>query len=267
MRDASRRPVSMPTTICSVRCRTCKPIRRSRSREAIRLLNEALRLDPDYAYAHAMLGNAIGQIFRSAVGQERADVQKAAEEHARRAMALGGDDGAVLTYAGWMLLIVGQDVAGGRAALDKATKLNPNLAIALAYRSIALALTGEPQAAIEDATKALRLSPVDPSGYLAFAGITIAKIALNEYDEAAIAARKIIDMNPRFPMAYAWGIVAESGRGDKAQADFRLRQLEAIIPGFKPEGLPGLFSYFPHAIRDKALDLIRGQGLIARHDD
>ena len=237
------------------------------SREAIRLLNEALRLDPDYAYAHAMLGNAFGQIFRSAVGQERADAQKWAEEHARRAMALGGDDGAVLTYAGWMLLIVGQDVAGGRTALDRATKLNPNLAIALAYRSIALALTGEPQAAIEDATKALRLSPIDPSGYLAFAGITIARIALNGYDEAAIAARTIIDMNPRFPMAYAWAIVAECGRGDKAQADFRLQQLETIIPGFKPEGLAGLFSYFPHAIRDKALDLMRGQGLIARHDD
>lgn len=135
---------------------------------------------------------------------------------------------------------IGEDSAVIAAKSHGATKLNPNLAIALAYRSIALALTGEPEAAIEDAAKALRLSPVDPSGHLAFAGITIAKIALNEYDEAAIAARKTIDMNPRFPMAYAWGIVAECGRGDKAQADFRLQQLEAIIPGFNPEGLPGL---------------------------
>ena len=60
------------------------------------------------------------------------------------------------------------DVAGGRAALDKAIQLNPNLAIALAYRSIALAMTGEPQAAIDDANDFWRsLSPVDPSGYLA----------------------------------------------------------------------------------------------------
>ena len=78
-----------------------------------------------------------------------------------------------------------------------------------------------------------------------------------------IAARKMIDMNPRFPMAYAWFIVAECGRGDKAQADFRLRQLEAVIPGFKSEGLPGLFSYFPLTILNKALDLMRGQGLIS----
>jgi len=234
--------------------------------EAIRLLKEALRLDPDYAYAHAMLANAQGQIFRSAVGQKRADAQKAAEKHARRALALGGDDGAVLAHAGWVVLIVVQDVAGGRAALDKATQLNPNLAIALAYRSIALAMTGEPQAAIEDANKALRLSPVDPSGYLAFAGIMLAKIALDDYAEAVIAARKVIEMNPRFPMAYAWAIVAECGRGNKAPAELRLRQLGEIIPGFKPEGLPTLFSFFPPAIRDKALDLMRGQGLIAGHD-
>lgn len=230
--------------------------------EAIRLLTEALRLDPDYAHAHAMLANAYGQIFRSSSGQERADAKNKAEEHARRALAIDGDDSAVLAHAGWILLLVVPDVAGGRAALDKATMLNPNLAIALAYRSIACALTGEPQAAISDATKALRLSPVDPSGYLAFAGITIARIALDEYDEAVTAARKMIEMNPHFPMAYAWIIVAECGRGDKTQAEFRLRQLAEIIPGFNPDGLPGLFSIFPPAIREKALELMRSQGLI-----
>ena len=234
--------------------------------EAIRLLREALRLDPDYAYAHSLLSNGFGQIYRSAGGQERAEMQRAAEEHARRALVLGGDDAAVLTYAGWVLLITGADVAGGRAALDTATRLNPNLAIALAYRSVALALTGEPQGAIEDATKALRLSPVDPSGYLAVAGVVIARIVLDQYDEAAIAARRAIEMNPRFPMAYAWAIVAECGRGDKQQAELRLEQLAEVLPGFTSEGLPGLFSIFPPAVRKKALDVMRARGLIVRHD-
>ncbi len=164
------------------------------------------------------------------------------------------------------MLIVVPDVAGGRAALDKATQLNPNLAVALAYRSIALALTGEPETAIESATKALRLSPVDPSGYLAVAGIVIARIVLNQYEEAAIAARKVIEMNPGFPMGYAWSAVSECGRGGKAQAEFRLRQLGEIIPGFTSKGLPGLLSMFPPLICDKALGLLRSQGLIAGHD-
>jgi TolB-like protein len=236
------------------------------ARQGIPLLMEALRLDPDYAYAHALLSAAHAQIFRSAAGQERADTQKKAEEHARRALVLDSDDGKVLTYAGWSLLITVHDIAGGRAALDKATQLNPNLAVALAYHGLALALTGEPQAAITDATKLLRLSPIDPSRFLAWQTIAIARIDLNEYDEAAIAARKTIDMNPRFPMGYAWAIVAECGRGEKAQAELQLQQLGEIIPNFTARALTDLFSIFPPAFRKKSLDLMRGQGLIAVHD-
>jgi hypothetical protein len=49
----------------------------------------------------------------------------------------------------------------------------------------------------------------------------------------------------------------------RPQAEFRLRQLAEIIPGFTSKGLPGLFSMFPPAICDKALGLMRSQGLIA----
>ena len=236
------------------------------ARQGIPLLMEALRLDPDYAYAHALLSAAHAQIFRSAAGQERADTQKKAEEHARRALVLDSDDGQVLTYAGWSLLITVHDIAGGRAALDKATQLNPNLAVALAYHGLALALTGEPQAAITDATKLLRLSPIDPSRFLAWQTIAIARIDLNEYDEAATAARKTIDMNPRFPMGYAWAIVAECGRGKKAQAELQLQKLGEIIPNFTARALTDLFGIFPPAFKKKSLDLMRGQGLIAVHD-
>jgi adenylate cyclase len=232
------------------------------ARTAIPLLTEALRLDSNYAYAHALLSGATAQIFRSAAGQERAALRKTAEQHARRALTLDSDDSRVLTYSGWSLLIM-NDVARGRAALDKATLLNPNLAVALAYHGIALALTGEPEAAISDASKLLRLSPVDPSNFLAWQAIAVARIDLGEYDEAAIAVQKTIDINPRFPMGYAWGIVAECGRGDKAQAENRVRQLGEILPGFTAEGLPEMFSMFPPVFRDKSLGLIRSYGLIA----
>ena len=85
---------------------------------------------------------------------------------------------------------------------------------------------------------------------------------LERYDEAAIAAQKMININPRFPMAYAWALVAECGRGDKAQAEARLKQLSESLPGFTAESLPKLFSMFPPAFRDKSLDLMRSQNLI-----
>jgi hypothetical protein len=46
------------------------------AQQGIPLLVEALRLDPDYAYAYALLSGAHAQIFRSAAGQQRADAQK-----------------------------------------------------------------------------------------------------------------------------------------------------------------------------------------------
>ena len=230
--------------------------------EAIRLLDMALSIEPDYAYAHALLAMAKAQAFRdTAEGAAREEAGKAAEVHARRALALGGDDSSVLAYAGWVLLIVGADVPGGRAALARATQLNPNQASALAYHSIALALTGEPEAAIEDARKALRLSPIDPNRYLALGGITIARIVLGEYDEAADAAGKVIEANPRFPMGYAWSIVAECGRQNDTQARLRLRQLSGVVPGFSSRDLPRLFSFFPPTIRSMALGLVASRPL------
>ena len=227
--------------------------------KAIEFLDRALAIDPDYAYAHALYAGAMGQVFRDTVGVAREAAKKAAESHARRAIALDGDDGVVLAYAGWVLLVAAADVDGARVALDRATVLNPNLSIALAYRSIALAIAGEPHAAIETANKALRLNPLDPNRYLAFSGIMVARIVLGEYDLAAGTSTRVIEANPRFPMGYAWSIVAESGRRDHAQVELRLRQLGKIMPGFTIEDLPNLFSFFPPAIRNLALGLVASE--------
>ena len=230
--------------------------------EAIRLLKEALRLDPDYPVAHALLATAYGQVVRGETGSQRDEATKLALIHARRALSLGADDSVALAHAGFMLVIVAQDTYAGRSALDKAVALNPNSATALTFRSLVLNFTGEPKAAIEDAAKALRLSPRDPESYLAEIAFACARIALGQYDEAVTWARKAIETNPRFPMSYAWLIVAECGRGDTQVAQSRLRQMADIIPGFGPERLPDLFQVFPKAIRDKSLDLMRSAGLI-----
>jgi adenylate cyclase len=232
--------------------------------EAISLLTEALRLDPNYAYVHAMLANCYGQIFRSAEGQERNAAQRHATTHARRALALGDDDGAVLTHAGWILFIAVPDVAAGRAALDKAVRLNPNLAIALAYHSLVLAMTGEPQAGIQQAYKAVRLNPVGPSAYLGFQGLVSCNLAMDRYDDAAEASNKTIEANPRFPMGYVWAMVAECARGEKGQAELRLRQLREILPNFTLETLTLMLGMFPAATREKVITLLRSHGMIGR---
>lgn len=76
---------------------------------AITLLSEALRLNPDYAYAHALISMAYAQIFRSAAGPERDEARTKALAHARRALETAGDDSNAFAYAGFIILLTDQD--------------------------------------------------------------------------------------------------------------------------------------------------------------
>jgi adenylate cyclase len=230
---------------------------------AIKLLGEALSLSPDYAYAHALMSMAYAQIFRSAGGSQREQARAKAVTHARRALEVAGDDSTALAHAGFVLLVVEQDVAGARAALDQAMALNPNSATACGYRALALAMSGEPRPAIENATRALRLSPFDPTRYLQQMAVVIARIGLRQYDDAVAWAHKAIESAPpRYPMSYAWLIVAECARGNAPEAERQLKRLAAILPVFEPGALPRLFDMFPEPLRSNSVAALRDAGLV-----
>ena len=229
---------------------------------AIKLLDEALHLDPEYAYAHALIATAYGQIYRSAAGSDREKMRLQAIAHARRAVALGGDDSAVLAPAGFLLLVADKDVAGARAALDKAVALNSNSAAAFTHRALVLAMTGEPSPAIEDAMRAMRLSPLDSTIYLPQMAMVIAGIELRRYDEAVLWGRKAIEVNPRYPMSYVWLIVAECARGNAAEAKRQIERLPEILPGFEPGTLASLFDVFPEPLRSNSVGVLRDAGLV-----
>jgi adenylate cyclase len=230
---------------------------------AIKLLGEALRLYPDYAYAHALMSIAYAEILRSAGGPERDQAQRESGSHARRALEIAGDDSTALAYAGFALLVTQQDASVARTALDRAVALNPNSATAYGYRALVLAMSGEHEPAIEDATRALRLSPFDPTRYLPQMAVVIAHIGMHEYDDAVAWAHKAIESAPsRYPMSYAWLIVAECARGNVAEAERQVRRLAEILPGFGPGTLASLFDIFPEPLRSNSVAPLRAAGLV-----
>ncbi len=114
-------------------CRWCWPIRWPRP-DAGREAAGARRCgcDPDYAYAHALIAHVYGQVFRSAIGPAREEARSAggrARPGGRPAAA--PDDSAALAYGRVHPAIADKDVAGARAALDRAVARNPNSAHAL----------------------------------------------------------------------------------------------------------------------------------------
>ena len=95
---------------------------------------------------------------------------------ARRAAELGRDDAVALTRGGHALAILTGDVAGGIALLDRALVLNPNLASAWFLAGFLRTWNGEPDAAIEHFTRAMRMSPLDRELYRMQAELAAARV-------------------------------------------------------------------------------------------
>jgi hypothetical protein len=106
------------------------------------------------------------------------------------------------------------------------------------------------------------LSPLDSAIYLPQMAMVIARIRLRHYDEAVLWARKAIEVNPRYPMSYAWLIVAECARGNAAEAERQVKRLADILPGFEPGTLARLFDVFPDPLRSNSVAMLRDAGLV-----
>ena len=110
--------------------------------------------------------------------------------------------------------------------------------------------------------RALRLSPLDPHSYLPHMAMLGAHVWRREYEAAIAAGRTVIELAPRYPMSYAWMIIAECERGRTAEADRLMEQLAAVLPDFTPATLGKLFEIFPEPAASKCIAVLRSAGLI-----
>jgi adenylate cyclase len=226
--------------------------------EAGELLEEALRLDPKFARAHAMLAHLYEQRYRDRAQEEREEIKAAAERHARAALALGWDDGWALTHAGFVLAVPVKDVAVARSALDRAVFLNPNSATALTFRGLVRAITGDPRGGIEDAERALQLSPRDPFAYSGEMAMVYARFDLGDYETAAGHARRALDLNPDFVPGRFGVVMSALARGDGAGAAADLAWFAEHFSAPPSVVLSGIVNILPPGpVHRKMLDLLR----------
>lgn len=194
---------------------------------ALELLEQAIELEPDYAAAHAIIAWCHEQRYLRGGLQE--ETKKAALDHARRAIAEGGDDAAALATAAFVIAVVESDFETATEAFDRSFGLSSSSALALGFSSIVRAWSGDAAMAVEHAERAIRLSPLDPLLYLPYVGLAYAHFAASRFDDAAIAAGRASQSNPRFTMPHVLhaAALANLGRDEEAMAEVdRLRELE-----------------------------------------
>ena len=204
-------------------------------RLALPLLDEALRLEPDYAAAHALIAWCRELCFTRA-GFDEAD-KAAALLHARATIATSTDDATALAIAGFVMSAVTQYGSGEHeaalGAIDQALSINGSCATALYLGAQAHACAGRPKSATSFAERALRLSPFDPLAFEAHMALGESALLEARYDDAAACFAKSQQANAKFSTAYFFQAIALAWAGRKEQAEPFVRRGLELEPGFR----------------------------------
>jgi adenylate cyclase len=85
---------------------------------------------------------------------------------------------------------------------DRAVAINPNSYRAWSCRGHAYRIAGHAEEAVRSFERAIRMSPVDPSLHRTLDGMSMAFLELGRFDEAIVAAKKVLRQNPFSSPAY-----------------------------------------------------------------
>ncbi len=205
------------------------------ARIAAAVLEDALKLDPNYVAAHALLAWCRQIIF---VQGGLAEPDKTlALRHAREAIGRGADDATALAVSGLVMGHLGRDYETALGAIARALAVNPSCAAAHYFGAHINAFCGDSAQATAHADRALRLSPLDSLAFEAHFALGLVALHEGRYDAAASCFARAAPGRPNF-LFYQAAALALAGRMDEARTiatraleerpDLRLRSLSQI---------------------------------------
>jgi len=205
--------------------------------EALRLFHKAIELDPKFASAYAMAAFCYSQ--RKAFGwvaNRSLDIAEAAPL-ARRAMELTRDDALAISRAGMVLAYVVEDFDSGALLLERARTLNPNLSAVWHASGWLKVWVGEPETAIENLERFVRISPLDPLLHSVRSAIAFAHVFAGRFTEAISFAEKALGDSPNSHQALRAVALSCAWAGRSEQAHKAIDRLLKIDPTLRISNL------------------------------
>jgi TolB-like protein/class 3 adenylate cyclase len=162
---------------------------------SIPYLEEAVRLDPGYADAHALLAtvywDALKRDWVFDLGIPSFEVEDRVNHHLDEALKTPN----LLAYAQQSRIYLSLGLPGeALREAEMAVALDPNSASAYAALANTLILTNRPQEGLDAIRKAIRLDPHHPPDYLTLLGA--AQFGLEQFEAAVTSFERAIKRNP-----------------------------------------------------------------------
>jgi len=231
-----------PSSMAAYECVLAAKVRHHRSSreenmEALRLIDRALSLDPDYAHAHAWRGCILGQAWVYSWCADRDATFDVIVGELERALALDENDADVhRILAG--IKVIQNDLTKARYHQERALMLNPNYDLVVVQHGELLTWLGRPEEGIDWIRKAMRLNPHHPERFWSHLGK--AHFAARQYSEAIEAFMHLSTMDA---VQHAFVAAAHAWLGDETAATAHVAQIKGLDPEFAFEKLAATLHY------------------------
>lgn len=196
------------------------------------LLQKATVADPNYAVAWSYV--AFWHLIRLAQGWTPCVVEDVTEAGRAAEAALAHDPGnsTALAIRAHFLSYTQRDFVGAAALLERAVAAGPNNPMAWALSSATSGYLGEHELAVRQAEQALRLSPIDPFGYLSEYLLGQSHYLAGNFAEASRIGRRVAARNGMHAANLRTLTASLVAAGDTAAAQTVAQRLLAVDPQF-----------------------------------
>ena len=189
---------------------------------ASELATQAITMAPEFALSYGVRAFALGYRAYMQWGDDWKQDARQASLDIKSILAQQGDDPTALFLAGGASWFMGR-VTSGVGLLERAIKLNPNLAMGRALLSLGYASLDRPHDGLAQVDVAFRLSPRDPMACQFFAAQTLCHFVSGDFASAISSAERGLHINPNSLDNHLYMAAALAEMGDTVRA---ARQIE-----------------------------------------
>ena len=195
---------------------------------AVEVLGEALMAAPDFAEASVVLAQAHA-LLGFTYSRDPREAFPAAYQAAMRAVELDPNSGEAHAAVAYVHLFHRWDLATADTIFERAIALAPHQPTVVLWQTNLFSVRGEVERARVAARHLVEVDPLSPMANMLPAYISHSN---REFDRGVDEARRVIDMDPNFPIAHLWQGTHLFGAGRPGEAVAALENAIRIRPQY-----------------------------------